>query len=115
MTGSLAKTRQIEPPDGRSNDVAVMFADIAASTRLYQFLGDVQAKIMIDEALAVMRAITKRCQGRVVKTIGDELMCVFASAEYGFLAATDMQNGINNLPMVSNTKRVIRVGFHAGP
>lgn len=115
MTGSLAKTQQIEPPLGGSDDVAVLFADIAGSTKLYETLGDVQAKIMIDEALAAMRAITERCQGRVVKTIGDELMCVFASAERGFLAATDMQNGINDLPVVNNAKRMIRVGFHAGP
>jgi class 3 adenylate cyclase len=115
MTGSLAKTQRIEPPVGGSDDVAVLFADIAGSTKLYETLGDVQAKIMIDEALAAMRAITERCQGRVVKTIGDELMCVFASAERGFLAATDMQNGIDNLPVVNNAKRMIRVGFHAGP
>lgn len=114
MTDSLAKTQQIEPPVGGSDDVAVLFADIAGSTKLYETLGDVQAKIMIDEALAAMRAITERCQGRVVKTIGDELMCVFASAERGFLAATDMQIGVNNLPVVKNAKRMIRVGFHAG-
>ncbi len=115
MTGNLAKTQENEPPLGDSDDVAVLFADIAGSTKLYETLGDVQAKIMIDEALAAMRAITKRCQGRVVKTIGDELMCVFASAERGFLAATDMQNDVNNLPVVKNAKRMIRVGFHAGP
>ena len=114
MTGSLAKTQRIEPPVGGSEDVAVLFADIAGSTKLYETLGDVQAKIMIDEALAAMRAITERCQGRVVKTIGDELMCVFANAERGLLAATDMQNAVNNLPVVNNAKRMIRVGFHAG-
>ena len=115
MTGNLAKTQENEPPLGDSDDVAVLFADIAGSTRLYETLGDVQAKIMIDGALTAMRAITERCQGRVVKTIGDELMCVFASAERGFLAATDMQNSVNNLPVVKNAKRMIRIGFHAGP
>jgi class 3 adenylate cyclase len=115
MTGSLANTHRIEPPLGGSDDVAVLFADIAGSTRLYETLGDVQAKIMIDEALAAMRAITERFEGRVVKTIGDELMCVFPSAERGLLAATDMQNSVNNLPVVKNAKRMIRIGFHAGP
>ena len=95
--------------------MAVLFADIAGSTRLYEKLGDAQAKIMIDEVLAALRAITERYRGRVIKTIGDEVMCVFANAERGFLAATDMQNSVNALPVVTGAKRLIRVGFHAGP
>lgn len=95
--------------------VAVLFADIAGSTRLYEVLGDERAKALIDEAITEMRAITARHGGRVVKTIGDEVMCVFDSPERGFIAATDMQLRIDRLPTESNTKRKIRVGFHAGP
>ena len=95
-------------------EVAVLFADIAGSTRLYETLGDAAAKILIDEALAALRAITERYRGRVVKTIGDEVMCVFPDAESGFLAATDMQNRVNALPVAGSVKRMIRVGFHAG-
>jgi len=98
-----------------AGDVAVLFADIAGSTKLYEALGDAQAKILIDEALVALRAITERHRGRVVKTIGDELMCVFPDAERGFLAATDMQTLVHALPAVKSAKRMIRVGFHAGP
>ncbi|MFN0162467.1 MAG: adenylate/guanylate cyclase domain-containing protein [Burkholderiales bacterium] len=97
-----------------SATVAVLFADIAGSTRLYEVLGDERAKALIDEAIAELRAITERHGGRVVKTIGDEVMCVFPSPERGFIAATDMQLRIDRLPTESNTKRKIRVGFHAG-
>ena len=93
----------------------VLFADIAGSTKLYEALGDVAAKRLIDDALIVLIALTKRHGGRVVKTIGDEVMCVFANAEKSFHAATDMQNKIDSMPVVSGTKRRIRVGFHAGP
>jgi hypothetical protein len=62
-----------------------------------------------------MRAITERYKGRVVKTIGDELMCVFPNAERGFLAATDMQNSVNSMPVANGARRMIRIGFHAGP
>ena len=96
-------------------DVAVLFADIAGSTKLYEALGDTDAKILIDEALIGMRTITKRHRGRVVKTIGDELMCVFPDAERGFLAATDMQTLVNALVVTKGVKRMIRIGFHAGP
>ncbi|MBI2752925.1 MAG: adenylate/guanylate cyclase domain-containing protein [Betaproteobacteria bacterium] len=95
--------------------MAVLFADIAGSTKLYELLGDTQAKFMIDEALASLRAITERYKGRVVKTIGDELMCVFVNAERGFLAAADMQNSVDSMPVVNGARRMIRIGFHAGP
>ncbi len=115
MAGKLDTTVRVEPPAGGGGDMAVLFADIAGSTKLYELLGDTQAKFMIDEALASLRAITERYKGRVVKTIGDELMCVFANAERGFLAATDMQNSVNSMPVVNAARRMIRVGFHAGP
>ena len=95
--------------------MAVLFADIAGSTKLYDTLGDTQAKKMVDECIGLMRGIVARHQGRVVKTIGDEVMCVLPDADHGCLAATDMQLAIMGLPAVSNVKRAIRVGLHAGP
>lgn len=95
--------------------MAVLFADIAGSTRLYDTLGDTQAKSLVDECIGLMRAIVARYGGRVIKTIGDEVMCVLPDADNGCLAAIDMQIKIMALPAVSNVKRAIRVGFHAGP
>ena len=94
---------------------AVLFADVAGSTKLYDTLGDTQAKSMIDECIALMRAITSQYGGRVVKTIGDEVMCVLPDADSGCLAAMDMQLKISAMPAVSGVQRAIRAGFHAGP
>jgi len=107
------KSTVIDPP--AAGGAAVLFADIAGSTKLYEALGDGPAKSLIDEALAALRGITERHRGRVIKTIGDEVMCLFADAERGFLAATDMQTVVNALVVVKGVKRMIRVGFHAGP
>ena len=95
--------------------VAVLFADIAGSTKLYDTLGDKAAKHMIDECIALMRAITGQYGGRVIKTIGDEVMCVLPDADSGCLAAMDMQLKISALPTVSGVQRAIRAGFHCGP
>jgi adenylate cyclase len=114
MADPLKSTVIAEPaPEG--GEVAVLFADIAGSTKLYDALGDTQAKLMIDEALGALREVTKRHRGRVIKTIGDEVMCAFPGAERGFLAATDMQTVVNALAVTKGVKRMIRVGFHAGP
>lgn len=98
-----------------STELAVLFADIAGSTKLYDTLGDARAKILIDECIRLMRDIIGRYAGRVIKTIGDEVMCVLPDADSGHLAATDMQLKISALPAVSEVKRAIRVGFHFGP
>lgn len=103
------------PTTGEPSSPAVLFADIAGSTRLYDTLGDTRAKGLIDECIGLMRHIVERYGGRVVKTIGDEVMCVLPHADNACLAATDMQLRISGLPELPGVKRAIRVGFHAGP
>ncbi|MBC7779233.1 MAG: adenylate/guanylate cyclase domain-containing protein [Proteobacteria bacterium] len=108
----------------RQADVAVLFADVAGSTRLYELFGDVQAKRLIDECLRCMREAAVDSHGRVVKIIGDEIMCVFPDAEHAYFAATEMQVRVNELAhqphpdsamQPSPQSRAIRVGFHTGP
>src|SRR5215813_2575179 len=99
------------PPEGAG---AVLFADIAGSTKLYETLGDARAKAGIDECLQIMRTVTARQAGRVIKTIGDEIMCMFPDADRSHLAAADMQLRIAELTALSGVKRSIRIGFHAG-
>ena len=98
-----------------ATELAVFFADISASTRLYDTLGDARARTVVDECIGVMRDIVRRYSGRVIKTIGDEIMCVLPDARSGLLAASEMQTRIAGLPAVSGAKRAIRIGFHAGP
>lgn len=94
--------------------LAVLFADVVGSTRMYDTLGDVQAKLMVDECIALMRQIVHQYGGRVVKTIGDEVMCVLPNANNAYLASTDMQHQITALPEISGVRRSIRVGFNFG-
>jgi len=54
-------------------------------------------------------------QGRVVKTIGDELMATLPSADRAMLAACDMQNRVLAMLPRNGVKLAIRIGFHFGP
>ena len=105
----------VTAPTRTTAQLAVLFADVVGSTRLYETFGDDQAKRMIDECLAVLRGVIQHYGGRVIKTIGDEIMCVMPSADSGCLAATDMHHKIMALPVVSTVKRSVRIGFHFGP
>ncbi len=105
-------------------DAAILFADVAGSTHLYELFGDQAAKKLIDACLRCMREAAVDSRGRVVKIIGDEIMCVFPDAEHAYLAATEMQIRVGELasqPVLDARlqpglqSRAIRVGFHAGP
>ena len=95
--------------------LTVLFADDVGSTKLYDTFGDAAAKQMIDACLSVLQSVVQKYGGRVIKTIGDEIMCVLLSADSGCLAATDMHHKIMALPAVSEVQRSVRIGFHFGP
>lgn len=94
--------------------MAVLFADISESTRLYQKLGDTAARAIVGESLALISSVLERHQGRLVKTIGDEVMCVFPSADLAVLAASEMQTAVA-AAQPGNHPVAIHIGLHHGP
>lgn len=95
--------------------LAVLFADVSDSTRLYDALGDTAAFGTVRGCLEQLRAVAQAFEGRVVKTIGDGAMCVFPSADAAAQAACEMQQCIARQPPAGGKARLsIRVGFHYG-
>jgi class 3 adenylate cyclase len=94
---------------------AILFADVSGSTSLYEKLGDQSALAAIDRVLAELRKSITFQSGRVIKTIGDELMAVLPSADAAMQAACDMQGRVAAIPPMENSRLAIRVGFHFGP
>jgi class 3 adenylate cyclase len=99
----------------QKTSVAVLFADVSDSTRLYEALGDTTAFGKVRVILALLTAITETFQGRVVKTIGDGAMCVFPTADLAAAAAGEMQAAVAQLPPIEGDRRLtIRIGYHFG-
>lgn len=94
---------------------AVLFADVSGSTKLYETAGDQVAKAAIDQCIRIMSGCTITAKGRVVKTIGDEIMATFPSADAAADAAIEIQSAISELKPVGNSKIGIRIGFNWGP
>ena len=93
---------------------AILFADIAGSTGLYEQSGDTVAMAAVVACVDALKAATLAQRGRVVKTIGDEVMAVFESAAHGILAANDMQ--IRFADVTGNGAGIkLRIGLHFGP
>lgn len=99
-----------------SREICLVFADVSGSTTLYEKLGDADALAAVECCVAAMTRATLLNKGRVVKTIGDEVMAVFDTAAQGFQAASEMQQRIDELPPpATDVKLAIRAGFHFGP
>lgn len=96
------------------DNITVMFADIAGSTTLYEQLGDARANAIIHDVINLMSDITKKNSGKVVKTIGDEVMCRFSKVDNAFITASVIQEMLENRPRVSGFKIRVRIGMHMG-
>lgn len=96
-------------------DCAVLFADVAGSTALYELLGDERAFALVDRCLQTMSGCTTEFHGRVVKTIGDAVMSVFDRADDAAAAAAEMQVRVAALGPAAGVRLGVRVGFHFGP
>jgi len=93
----------------------ILFADVSGSTRLYEHAGDALAHAAIEKCIAIFRDKTQAGGGRVIKTIGDEVMSVFPDASGAANAAAEIQMAIQELPPVASSKIGVRIGFHYGP
>src|SRR5256885_16378331 len=99
----------------RSRFAAVLFADVTGSTQLYEKQGDTIGHRTIGGCVELMRKATEAEGGRVVKTIGDEVLALFGTADAAARAAVQMHVLVGGLPEVDGTRLALRIGFHGGP
>lgn len=95
--------------------LGVMFADVAGSTRLFGTVGDVKAHALVEMCLGAVRASTRQFDGRVIKAIGDELLCVFAGPDAAIGAASGLQVGLDAQRAGGAAIPAMRVGVAYGP
>jgi class 3 adenylate cyclase len=102
---------------GNEIEVAIVFADVVGSTKLYELLGDLRAREMVGICIDVMRAATDQNHGTVIKTMGDEVMATFPTADDALNAAAQMQKQIMLHPALKVNEQIvaIRIGCHFGP
>lgn len=94
--------------------IAVLFADIAGSTRLYEQVGDALALATIGKCLALVEEVSRGHGGRLIKTIGDEAMVVFPAADQAAAAAAEIQGRMTDFAQAGNYRIAFRIGFHCG-
>ncbi len=102
----------------KTTNIAIMFADISGSTRLFEILGDATARVTVSDTLDLLTKVIHIHNGTVIKTIGDEVMCTFPTADDSANAAVEMQETLedaNEMKDADAPEIKIRVGMHFGP
>ena len=99
---------------GQQTTGCVLFADVSGSTKLYETVGDAAAHEAIELCVKVFAAITGQHTGRVIKTIGDEVMSVFPDPASAARAAVDIQLAVNEMAPVGKVKLGVRIGMNHG-
>lgn len=77
--------------------VAVLFADIAKSTQLYDILGDKRAQAQISSWLQILSDVTSAHGGFVIKKIGDEVLCTFRDVASAVSAGKGMHQALDRM------------------
>jgi class 3 adenylate cyclase len=96
--------------------MAILFADVCGSTKLYETHGDTKARKMIAQGIELMTQAAQSHGGALIKTIGDEVMCRFPTADDAAAAALDMQERVSGAALTGGGLNLaIHVGFHYGP
>ncbi|MGB0133324.1 adenylate/guanylate cyclase domain-containing protein [Dokdonella sp.] len=97
-----------------SSSLTILFADVSGSTKLFELRGNVAARDIIAAVLDALTEVANRHGGKLIKTIGDEIMCTFPSAVQGLLASTDMQRRMKSDIAFVQDNIGIRIGLHHG-
>jgi len=79
---------------------SILFADIAGSSKIYELLGDDQARRLIMGLLSDLSDVSRKYNGEFLRTYGDEMMCAFRSADDAVEAAASMHQVVEARPPV---------------
>lgn len=97
--------------DADGTPLAVLFAQISGSAALLESLGNSKAMDAVNAAHAGLKAAVGKHGGSVVKTVGDELIARFDSADLALQAASAMQAAMRGQP----DGLALKIGFTFGP
>jgi adenylate cyclase len=97
--------------DAAGKPLAILFSQLSGAASLYEALGNRKALEVVSQALNGLAQAVGRHHGIVVKTIGDELMARFDSADDALQAAGAMHASLKD----HKHGLALKAGFTFGP
>jgi class 3 adenylate cyclase len=101
--------------DSSTRDYTVVFADVCRSTFLFNELGDDKATRVINLALEIARHAVTANEGRVIGTIGDELLSIFREPGEAMDAARQIHSEVAENTELQQHGLKFRIGLNSGP
>lgn len=98
---------RLSPPSGRPEQMTVVFTDLEGFTAFTDEHGDEAALALLQAHHREAGPVVRREGGRIVKRLGDGLLCTFADAQGGLRAATAL---LGSAPPPLR----LRAGVHVG-
>lgn len=92
-----------------------VFISVFGYPALKEKLGRTDALHAVERCFNRIERTISGFGGRIVKRSGEQIMAVFDTAEAGMLAACEMQDRVDRLPLFSGIKLTIGIGLHYGP
>jgi class 3 adenylate cyclase/DNA-binding CsgD family transcriptional regulator/tetratricopeptide (TPR) repeat protein len=111
----MPPTAEHEVDFDQATVVTILFTDLVSSTETMDRIGDDRAESLRRAHFRLVRDAAASHGGRTVKSLGDGLMIVFASAVQAVAAAASIQSAVasSHDPAAGSEGRV-RVGLHVG-
>ncbi len=95
----------------RKQQKVILFADISGSSALYKTDGNTVAKQKIDALLNAFTQLVSDFKGKMVKTIGDEIMTYFSDCNDCLQLAILMQQKYQPIMQQNHLRLSIGIGF----
>lgn len=99
---------------GDEAQLAILFADIVGSTRLYAERGDARAFELTANCLGLVEEQVAAAGGRAVKRLGDGVLAVFSRPEHALLAAVRMRERVGAPALLRQAGVRVRIGISFG-
>jgi len=101
--------------NSESQQYTILFADVSGSTALYEKIGDAAAEQLISFMFDKIRRFIESRNGKVIKTIGDEIMCCFGSPGDAVQSSRAIHDFMEQQTDPGGLRLNMRVGIHYGP
>src|SRR3989442_4983509 len=99
----------------RSRQTTVLFADVSGSTSLYETAGDVAALDAIGLCIGRLSQAAESTGGRGLKTMGDEGVVLFSTADAAADRASPKHAALGTLPPGHRNKLRRRIRLYFRP
>ena len=97
--------------------IVVLYADVSGSTHIYERFGDTVALADITACLELMSEVAEKYKGKIIKTIGDEVMFSFNKPAKAAEAAIEMHQALEDASEEGRFQSGdlhIKIGWHYG-